>query len=136
MSAIIGYVRVKPGVQFTVIAPAGFRLLSAIEWAARTMGVDLTITSACDGVHSGPNDPHHRGEAYDVRTHGLSPSQVADALDLILQACRGDDDPTPAPNPAVPHSLETATFFGFLEEPGTDTEHLHVQLRQGASYAA
>lgn len=130
----IGRVLVKPGVQFTLIAPAGFRLLSSIDYAARMLALDVTITSACDGAHSGPADPHHRGEAYDIRTHGLAPDQADTLLAVIINACRGRGEPMPQPADGVARSLATGTFFGFVELPGTDNEHLHVQLRKGARY--
>lgn len=129
-----GVVRVKPGVLFTTIAPAGFRMLSAIEGAARACRVDLTITSACDGEHSGPDDPHHRGEAYDVRAHGLSDWQKVSVLDAILRACTAPGEGPPAEGSTIAVGWTTAQFFGFLEAAGTDNEHLHVQLRKGRSY--
>jgi hypothetical protein len=109
-------VRVKDGVQFTKIMPAGFRLLEAISWVARKVGVDLTITSACDGEHSGPNDPHHRGEAYDIRTHDLA----GDVKAVVLNAMQAQ--------------LGTEHFYAFLESPGTENEHIHAQVKKGTTY--
>jgi hypothetical protein len=105
---------VKPGVEFTTIAPAGFRILWALTEIATQEEFDVTITSACDGLHSGPDDPHHHGEAYDVRCH--------DMLDpaILLQD--------------IQHILGTAKFFAFIEEPGSPNEHIHIQLRRGAAY--
>lgn len=111
---MIPVVRVKDGVQFTVISPAGMQILWALRSAALTCGHDLTITSACDGAHSGPEDPHHRGEAYDVRTHDLPDKEFA--LSALM------------------NNLGTTKFYGFLEAPGTDNEHIHVQLRHGILY--
>jgi hypothetical protein len=130
----VAVVLVKPGVQFTTIAPAGFRLLGAIEHAARAVGADLTITSACDGLHSGPDDPHHRGEAYDVRTHDLLEATKHTVLAEILRACNDDGVGPAQPVPGLPGSLATSTFFGWLEHAGTPDEHLHVQRRQGRVY--
>lgn len=107
-------VQVKPGVEFAVIAPGGFVLLSAIQRAAASLSHDLTITSGTDGVHSGPNDPHHRGEAYDVRTNDLPDKQAA------LEALQG--------------FLPTDLFFSFIEDPGTVNEHIHCQVRKGTVY--
>jgi hypothetical protein len=108
-------IRVKDGVEFTVIAPAGFMILEAIKKASATVGVDLTITSACDGEHSGPLDPHHTGEAYDVRTHDLGPTVKAAVLSAI--------------------TLELGPrFYAFLESPETDNEHLHAQRAKGTTY--
>jgi hypothetical protein len=129
-----GVLRVKPGVLFTTIAPAGFRLLAAIDKAARVLSVELTITSACDGEHSGPNDPHHRGEAYDVRTHGFT-EPVKDAIVFaIMRACADPNAGLPEPIPGIPRSRATLRFFGFIEGPGTPNEHIHVQLRRGRAY--
>ncbi len=109
-------VTVKPGVLFTTIAPGGFRILEVISLAARMIGLDLCITSACDGVHSGPADPHHRGEAYDVRSHDFTLEQK----DTVL-ACF---------NAQLPNDQ----FYYFLESPGTDNEHFHIQVKKGTIY--
>ena len=109
-------VRTKPGVLFTVIASGGFRILSAIDQTAQKLNCDLVITSACDGIHSGLNDPHHRGEAYDVRTHDFSFDQKQLILAQIMTL------------------LGREHFFGFLESPGSDNEHFHFQVRRGTVY--
>jgi hypothetical protein len=111
----VNVVRTKPGVEFSVIAPGGFVLLSAIEQAAMECRVDLTITSGTDGEHSGPNDPHHRGEAYDVRTHDFSEWVKAQIVSVIQRYA----------GPA---------FYVFLESPGTDNEHIHCQVSKGTNY--
>lgn len=111
---MIPVVRVKDGVQFTVISPAGFHILSAIEASALRCSHDVTVTSACDGEHSGPDDPHHKGEAYDIRTHDQSdPAQLLSALKLFLS---------------------DAKFYVFIEDEGTANEHIHAQLRHGILY--
>ena len=111
---MIPVVRVKDNVTFTKIAPAGFRILSAIDGAALRCAHDLTITSACDSEHSGPEDPHHRGEAYDVRSKDVLDKQ------FVLSTIMGQ--------------LGEAKFYGFLEDPDTDTEHFHIQVRKGIIY--
>lgn len=108
-------VRTKPGVQFTVIAPGGLRILSAIDQCATEVGIDLTVTSACDGDHSGPSDPHHRGEAYDIRTHDMTADQKAVVLKEITDTLGGQ-------------------FYAFLESPRTDNEHIHCQVAKGTVY--
>jgi hypothetical protein len=109
MSALL----VKPGVLFTAISPAGFHILWALTEIARG-SADLTITSACDGAHSGPDDPHHRGEAYDIRIHDqLNPAALIQDLHQLLG---------------------TASFYAFIEDPGTPDAHIHCQLRKGAAY--
>jgi hypothetical protein len=106
-------VRVKDGVQFTTIAPGGFRILAALDRACLQISHDLTITSACDGEHSGPDDPHHRGEAYDVRTHDLPDKETA------LRSIQFFLGPR---------------FYAFLEDPGTENEHIHAQVAKGTVY--
>lgn len=118
--------RVAPGVQFTVIAPAGFVILAALLAATRDLGSDLTITSACDGTHSGPNDPHHRGEAYDVRSHTFADVMKRTVLETImgeLGIYQEQDG-----------GFVTDKFFGWLEQAGQPNEHFHVQLRHGVIY--
>lgn len=107
-------VRVKPGVEFTTIAPAGFRILAAIQAAVLELGYDLTITSACDGEHSGPDDPHHTGEAYDIRSHDCPDKDVAFAT--------------------IMRPLPWQEFWGFLEAIGTPNEHFHIQRKRGTIY--
>lgn len=108
-------VRVKDGVQFTKIAPAGFTILAALSYAATTLGCDLTITSACDGEHSGPDDPHHTGEAYDIRTHGLAVDKKI-VLNTIWEA------------------LGKKYFFGWIENENEDNEHIHFQRAKETIY--
>ncbi len=110
-------VRVKSGVEFSIIAPAGFRILSAITQTALALGRDLVITSGCDGEHSGPEDPHHLGEAYDIRTHDFPNESLKE---LVLSG--------------IMQRLGTEQFFGFLEAPGTDREHIHVQRKRNTVY--
>lgn len=109
-------IRTKGGVEFTIIAPAGFRILSALDQACKQMGMDFIITSACDGVHSGPDDPHHLGEAYDIRSHDFSTDDKDKLLALVMAALGWDN------------------FYGFLESPGTDNEHFHFQRKKGTTY--
>jgi hypothetical protein len=106
----------KSGVLFTLIAPGGFRILSAIDQTTSQLGLDLIITSGTDGVHSGPDDPHHRGEAYDVRSHEFTPDEKDKILAQIMTI------------------LEWNYFYGFLEDPGTDNEHWHIQVKKGTVY--
>ncbi len=112
----IKVVRAKEGVVFKTIAPAGFRILSAISRVSELLGVDLTITSACDGLHSGPDDPHFRGEAFDVRSQDLDEKMKP----VVLNAIRA--------------ILPAANFYCFLESPLTKNEHFHCQIKKGTTY--
>jgi hypothetical protein len=106
----MGVVRVKETVLFTIIAPSGIRILSALDQTAVLLGEDLTITSACDGDHSGVADPHHFGRALDIRSHDVADKQ------LILDTIMG---------------FLGIKFYGFLEDPNSENEHFHIQLRHG-----
>lgn len=109
------YVTVKPGVSFSIIAPGGFAILGAVQMAAYMSSEPLEITSACDGVHSGPDDPHHRGEADDIRTHNLG-ADKKNVLDHIMSFLPPD------------------RFYGFIEDEGQENEHIHVQVKKGTTY--
>ncbi len=77
---------------------------------------DLTITSGSDGVHSGIDDPHHFGNAYDVRSHDLdtvTKQQFLANLNDLLQRDK---------------------FYYFLENPGEVDEHFHIQVRKGTEF--
>jgi hypothetical protein len=111
---MICVVRAKPGVLFTTIAPGGFAILRAVALTAQWSGVDLTITSACDGDHSGPDDPHHRGEAFDVRSHDLPNKKQ-----ILARIMDG---------------LGMDRFFGQIEDEGGPNEHIHIQVKKGVPY--
>lgn len=109
-------VRVKEGVEFDVIAPAGFVILYAFQKATQELQLDLTITSGTDGDHSGPEDPHKKGEAYDLRSQGFS-SQVKDQVLTVVMNILGWE-----------------RFYGFLEAADTPNEHFHFQRKKGTVY--
>ncbi len=110
----MGVVRVKPGVQFTVIAPAGFRILRAIDFCADRLGLELMITC---GTEAHPlADPHTLGEAYDLRTHGLGDDNLFNLL-ALLRGVLADDH-----------------FFVLHESVGTPNEHIHIQRKRGTVF--
>lgn len=111
----MGVVRVKPGVEFGIIAPGGSRILSAIDQVAAPLPVDLTITSGSDGAHSGWEDPHHSGNAYDVRSHDLG--ELKEKVIASIMAVLGYEH-----------------FWGFIEAEGSDKEHFHFQVKRGTTY--
>ena len=115
----MGRLLVKTGVDFgPSLAPAGARILEILKSLVGSYPFDVTITSARDGVHSGPADPHHTGQAFDLRTNTLSDEQKATLLaDLRRLLYR-----TPR------------KFYAFLEAPGAPHEHIHCQRRKGIVY--
>lgn len=109
-------VTIKPGARFDVIAPAGFAILEAIKIVSAETGIDLVITSGTDGTHSGPDDPHKTGEAYDVRTHDLTPMQKNYVFDTLKMYLDEDD------------------FYGTIEDLGGTNEHMHWQRKKGTKF--
>lgn len=124
-------VRCKHGVRFDRIAPAGFRILAAIERTARRLKTDITITSACD------NHPlesvHGLGEAFDLRTRDWTDEYKLAVLRELLLELQDDDHPNDAPLP-VSGGLATRGFWGWIEHPHETNEHLHIQRRRGTVY--
>lgn len=115
-----------PSVQFAFISSAGFALISAIWQTGQEIGHDLVITSGTDGEHSGPDDPHHKGEAYDVRSHDMDTVAKGIFVQKVLNHLG-----TAAPSSG---GYVTDYFFGWLENAGMDNEHFHFQLRHGKVY--
>jgi hypothetical protein len=106
-------VNVKEGVT-AILSPAGIRLLATLDVVARLLDRDITITSGSDGEHSGPEDSHHFGRAYDVRTHDDPDKQqlVTTIINKLAET-----------NPGK--------FFAFIEDEGSTNEHIHAQIRVG-----
>lgn len=70
----IPIVRARPGVRFDTIAPAGFRILAALDVLCKAEVRDVEITCGTEG-HK-PSDPHPQGRAYDVSVKGLTPLEI------------------------------------------------------------
>ena len=115
---------IKKGVDFgTNLAPAGARILEALKKVAAEVDFDITITSARDGVHSGLTDPHHSGEAFDLRTKTLTAEQKQTLLTRLRQELY----------PKMPGELRR--FYVVLEDAGGGNEHIHCQRRLGTTYS-
>lgn len=76
---MIPVVRVKSGVRFDVIGPAGFALLGVIQSLPGLLNKDITITCGTD-FHTAP-DPHCSGEAYDIAVTGLTADDIHKVMD-------------------------------------------------------
>lgn len=109
-------IKVKPGVAFVMVAPAGYQILSALKETSAKLGLDLVITSGTDGLHSGPFDPHRTGEAYDVRSHDFDQDTKQNVLTTMLDILGRD------------------RFYGSIEDLGQSNEHYHFQKRAGTRY--
>lgn len=107
-------IKVKSGVTW-IYTPGLFRMLEALKAISVAIAHDLTITSASDGTHSGPTDPHKTGNALDVRSHDLTDEQKQ----AVLAGLKAELTPA---------------FTFFLESPDTPNEHFHIQRTVGTAY--
>jgi len=108
-------IKIKDGVKF-VYAPGGIRIIQALKSISKMINHDLTITSGADGVHSSSDDPHYRGDAYDVRSHDLGLIEKQQVLANLNNL------------------LPRAQFYYFLENSGTPNEHFHIQTKNGTQF--
>lgn len=113
------------------LAPAGVRILGALDHTARACGVSLVVTCA-DKEHPA-SDPHSTGEAFDVRTRNLTDAGMKTRVLQTLIATLADDAGSDQPLP-VSIGFATKRFYAQLENPGQPNEHLHVQRRNGTAY--
>lgn len=110
------------------LKPAGLRILGALDHLARVGVVDLLITCGTEG--HGPDDPHTRGEAMDLRTRDLQPQQVFDLYNALTFLLGRDftvlyEIPTAAS--ARHPMLDAISYRG----KSATAEHLHIQIRKG-----
>lgn len=130
----MGALQLKPGARLDALTVGGAAILGALFRAATNLPFDLVVTSGTDGAHSGPQDPHHRGDALDVRSQGLTPAEKSSVLALVMHdlATLTHHFGRNAALVETSDGLATALFFGFLEAPGTANEHFHFQVRKGS----
>jgi len=116
------------------LAPAGIRILGALDGIARLINQDIIVTCS-DGDHP-PTDPHSLGEAFDVRTHDL-PHGITPQT-LLREVIERLEDPgeqaAAVPGITIPN-LAIHRFYAQIENIGQPNEHLHVQRRNGTVYA-
>lgn len=110
-------VRVKDGVRFDRIAPAGFRILASLDMATYRFGRDVTITSGTDS-HP-PDDPHTLGCAYDIRTSDLALDQVSELWDWLTRTLG---------------SAFTVIMESPQSNPSATAVHIHIQKRKGTAF--
>ena len=125
----IPVLRVEPGVKFDCIAPAGARIIAAVDGATKVLGIDLWISSGTDG--HGPTSPHTRGEAYDVSIKDMSIPVILKTkqyLELVLGTRFTILYVVPS-DPTDPNLLPIAHVNRDAAEP-----HFHIQAQKGAVY--
>lgn len=121
-------VRHGPAVRFDMIAPAGFRILSALDQTAQDCRVDLMVTSGTDSHATGP---HATGEAFDISVHTLSAQQIWD-VKASLEELLGPLFTVLYEVPKVP-SDSTLRSIAYLNAAATGP-HFHVQRKKGTTF--
>ena len=124
----IPVVRTTRAVRFATIAPAGFRILAAIDAATKVFGMDIVITSGTDSHTTGR---HPTGEAYDVRTIDISPAVVV-KLYRHFQRVLGARFTVLYEAPTLPTD-ETLAAITTVNKHATGS-HLHIQVKRDTTY--
>lgn len=124
----INCLRCKTGTAFKVIAPGGFRILSALDNATKVLSVDLELTAGTNDHASGR---HPLGEAYDVSVKNLVPSQII-RLKTYLDQVLGKRFTVLIEAPKAPMDPELASLTTINGD--ATALHVHVQVRKGESY--
>jgi hypothetical protein len=128
-ASAVPVVRVRPGVKFDRIAPAGFVLLAHFHSATRVLGVDLVISCGTEG-HA-DEDPHSSGEAYDLSV-AVWTVDVILRVRAFLQNALGPLFTVLYETPFVPSEPRLAAIA--TVNPAATAPHLHAQRRKGTIY--
>lgn len=126
---MIGIVTHRPSVRFSQIAPAGFKILAAIQHAAESCDWDLEITSGTDS-HTQPS-AHVTGEAYDLSVKGMSAQTIED-VKKALEASLGPLFTVLYEVPKRP-SDPTLRPIAYVNVNATGP-HFHIQRRKNTVY--
>lgn len=120
----------KTGVKFDRIAPGGFKILAVLCAATDVFHQNLVITC---GTEAHPaEDPHTRGEAYDVRSDGMPEATVL-AFVQFLRKNLGTLFTVLYEVPTLPSGvLRTVAYLN----PHATAPHFHIQVRKDMSYPA
>lgn len=130
----MGVVQTKAGVQFAMIHPGGFEILSALVTLAGMQVGDIEITCGTEG-HP-PTDHHSFGEAYDISIQDLTGDQIF-ALCQRLKATLGAKFTilyeVPSAAQAVKSNIGDLSPYLYVNA-GATAPHIHVQVKIGATY--
>jgi hypothetical protein len=115
--------------RWDVPTSAGTRILGVLDRAAQVCRTNLEITSGTDGPHSGPDDPHKHGLAFDVSVANLSTLLIGQ-LKTYLEQVLGPaftvlfECPT---RPTEPQ-LQPIAYVN----PDATARHFHIQPKKGS----
>jgi hypothetical protein len=118
-------VRLLASVTLNGLAPAGVRILAALDRATQILKRDLVVTCGTDSHPS--DDPHTKGCALDVRTKDLPEGAIL-ALVAALRADLGADFTVLYEVPTTPNGVLASIAY---VNTGASAAHLHIQLRKG-----
>lgn len=126
---MIHVTRHKPSVRFALIAPAGFRILAAIDALPATIGRDVYLSCGTEG-HP-PTDPHSTGEAFDISVMGWTGAEIETALRTLRgtlgSAFYAQYEVTSTANDLTPSRLAVVN-------PAASGSHVHVQRAKSTIY--
>lgn len=115
----------KPTVVFKRFTPAAVWYLKVLDAICETGGEgvppQMVITSANDSVHM-VGSRHYMDEAWDLRSHNF-PAETRERFRKRLEAMLNS------------HPTEPGKFLVIFEDPGTENEHFHSQVRNGQSFS-
>lgn len=123
-------VKVKPGVKFAVIAPAGFAILAAVHAACQHLDRDITITCGSEGHPT--IDPHSTGEAFDLSVQGMNDPEIIDLV-MFLRLTLGHRFYAVYETPsAIRDALVVAAVA--VRNLQATAAHIHCQRARGTTY--
>lgn len=127
---IVPVVRLKDASVVTSrLAPAGIRILAAIDHAAGICARDLILT--CGNEAHPADDPHTRGEAFDVSVHGLADREII-ALYVTLTSTLGPLFTVLYETPAIQSNSALRQIATI--NPHATAPHLHLQPKKGTIF--
>lgn len=128
LDALIPTLRTKNGFAWTVYAPGGFRIISALDQATKIIGVDLELTA---GTNDHTTGRHPQGEAFDVSLRGLTVPQII-KLQRFLRQILGERFTVLIEAPIAPSDPELAAIT--VVNPNATALHVHVQVAKGSEF--
>lgn len=137
IAMMTSHVRFKPGAAVHVLAPAGIRILAAIDWAAQAAGIVLTITSGSESRGRKPEDPHMTGEAFDLSVTDLRGQQIVSLFRHMRQHL-GPAFTVLYEVPTMPEdqsNLESEVLRSIAYvNPNATAPHIHIQRKKGTTW--